>query len=231
MSPAHPRARARRTCSLQTSVALTSATTCCACTAGLAQGRAADEGGGAARVRLRTSRRRQHPWRVRPRRLLRGSRPGHRVQVPRGGADARARGDAGLARLPRAGEVPPGACRRSSTRATLTLTSSPWLSPRAAAAAAASHRCGRVRSQLFTGDGGAAIDQIPALPIWLWGGMLAGIGYCEQVRIAKGWAKLDPETQTSSTTLRPGTHAPPPRTRRHSQCAHSAKACTCTWTN
>jgi len=57
---------------------------------------------------------------------------------------------------------------------------------------------------LFTGDGGAAIDQIPALPIWLWGGMLAGIGYCEQVRIAKGWAKLDPETQTSSTTLRPG---------------------------
>ena len=57
---------------------------------------------------------------------------------------------------------------------------------------------------LFSGDGGPAIDQIPALPIWLWGAMLAGIGYCEQVRIARGWQKLDPKTQTSSSTLREG---------------------------
>merc|ERR1719261_1915799 len=45
---------------------------------------------------------------------------------------------------------------------------------------------------LFSGDGGPAIDQIPSLPTWLWGVMLAGIGSAEQFRIAKGWAKLDP---------------------------------------
>merc|ERR1719263_328202 len=39
---------------------------------------------------------------------------------------------------------------------------------------------------LFSGDGGPAIDQIPALPVWVWGVMLAGIGNAEQVRIAKG---------------------------------------------
>ena len=44
---------------------------------------------------------------------------------------------------------------------------------------------------LFSGDGGPAIDQIPQLPIWLWGVMLAGIGSAEQARIAKGWAKVD----------------------------------------
>ena len=33
---------------------------------------------------------------------------------------------------------------------------------------------------LFSGDGGPAIDQIPSLPIWLWGAMLAGIGSAEQ---------------------------------------------------
>merc|ERR1719265_2714564 len=49
---------------------------------------------------------------------------------------------------------------------------------------------------LFSGDGGPAIDQIPQLPIWLWCIMLAGIGAAEQPRIAKGWAKLDPETNT-----------------------------------
>jgi len=57
---------------------------------------------------------------------------------------------------------------------------------------------------LFSGDGGPAIDQIPQLPIWLWGVMLAGIGYSEQVRIAKGFQKLDPETITASRTLREG---------------------------
>ena len=34
----------------------------------------------------------------------------------------------------------------------------------------------------FSGDGGAAIDQIPQLPIWLWATMLAGIGGAEQLR-------------------------------------------------
>merc|ERR1719163_664910 len=57
---------------------------------------------------------------------------------------------------------------------------------------------------LFSGDGGPAIDQIPALPVWVWGVMLAGIGGAEQVRIAKGWQKLDPSTQTASQTLREG---------------------------
>merc|ERR1711939_617537 len=51
---------------------------------------------------------------------------------------------------------------------------------------------------LFSGDGGPAIDQIPSLPIWLWGVMLAGIGSAEQFRIAKGWAKLDPETNKAA---------------------------------
>ena len=57
---------------------------------------------------------------------------------------------------------------------------------------------------LFSGDGGPAIDQIPQLPIWLWGAMLAGIGSAEQVRIAKGWAKLDPKTNKAASALREG---------------------------
>merc|ERR1712138_56294 len=57
---------------------------------------------------------------------------------------------------------------------------------------------------LFSGDGGPAIDQIPSLPIWLWGVMLAGIGSAEQFRIAKGWAKLDPETNKAASALREG---------------------------
>ena len=57
---------------------------------------------------------------------------------------------------------------------------------------------------LFSGDGGPAIDQIPQLPIWIWGVMLAGIGGAEQLRIAKGWAKLDPNTNTAAQALREG---------------------------
>ena len=57
---------------------------------------------------------------------------------------------------------------------------------------------------LFSGDGGPAIDQIPSLPIWLWGVMLAGIASAEQFRIAKGWAKLDPETNKAASALREG---------------------------
>jgi len=57
---------------------------------------------------------------------------------------------------------------------------------------------------LFSGDGGPAIDQIPQLPIWLWGAMLALIGSAEQTRIAKGLQKLDPETSTASQALREG---------------------------
>merc|ERR1719453_737514 len=57
---------------------------------------------------------------------------------------------------------------------------------------------------LFSGDGGPAIEQIPQLPVWIWGVMLAGIGAAEQVRIAKGWQKLDPETSVASQTLREG---------------------------
>jgi len=57
---------------------------------------------------------------------------------------------------------------------------------------------------LFSGDGGPAIDQLPSLPIWLWGAMLAGIGSAEQRRIAKGWAKLDPKTNKAASALREG---------------------------
>ena len=57
---------------------------------------------------------------------------------------------------------------------------------------------------LFSGDGGPAIDQIPSLPIWLWGVMLAGIASAEQFRIAKGWAKLDPKTNKAASALREG---------------------------
>ena len=56
----------------------------------------------------------------------------------------------------------------------------------------------------ISGDGGPAIEQIPELPIWLWAVMLAGIGGAEQIRIAKGFQKLDPSTQTASRSLREG---------------------------
>merc|ERR1711939_380442 len=39
---------------------------------------------------------------------------------------------------------------------------------------------------LFSGDGGPAIDQIPALPFWLWIGMTVGIGRAELYRRRDG---------------------------------------------
>jgi hypothetical protein len=44
---------------------------------------------------------------------------------------------------------------------------------------------------LFSGDGGPAIDQIPALPPALWGGMIAAVGAAEFYRIGLGWANLE----------------------------------------
>merc|ERR1719498_1217319 len=41
---------------------------------------------------------------------------------------------------------------------------------------------------LFRGDGGPAIEQIPALPPALWFAMTLGIGMAESLRIQKGWA-------------------------------------------
>jgi len=41
---------------------------------------------------------------------------------------------------------------------------------------------------LFSGDGGPAIQQIPALPPALWFVMTLGIGIAEAARIQKGWA-------------------------------------------
>jgi len=41
---------------------------------------------------------------------------------------------------------------------------------------------------LFSGDGGPAIQQIPALPPALWFAMTLGIGIAEAARIQKGWA-------------------------------------------
>merc|ERR1719174_3114471 len=57
---------------------------------------------------------------------------------------------------------------------------------------------------LFSGDGGPAIEQIPQLPFWVWGAMLAGIAGAEQTRIAKGWQKLDQRSYTASESLREG---------------------------
>merc|ERR1719387_298535 len=41
---------------------------------------------------------------------------------------------------------------------------------------------------LFSGDGGPAIEQIPALPPVLWFGMTLGVGIAEANRIQIGWA-------------------------------------------
>jgi len=41
---------------------------------------------------------------------------------------------------------------------------------------------------LFSGDGGPAIQQIPALPPAIWVFMTLGIGIAESLRIQKGWA-------------------------------------------
>merc|ERR1719201_2847555 len=38
---------------------------------------------------------------------------------------------------------------------------------------------------LFSADGGPAIEQIPALPPFLWVGLTLGIGICETIRIQK----------------------------------------------
>jgi len=41
---------------------------------------------------------------------------------------------------------------------------------------------------LFSGDNGPAIEQIPALPPWIWFIMTLGVGICEAARIQIGWA-------------------------------------------
>merc|ERR1719426_262746 len=52
---------------------------------------------------------------------------------------------------------------------------------------------------LFSGDGGPAIEQIPALPVPLWFGMTLAIGICESIRIQKGFANpYDGEITTQS---------------------------------
>merc|ERR1719159_144497 len=57
---------------------------------------------------------------------------------------------------------------------------------------------------LFSGDGGPAIDQIPALPPWLWAVMTAGIGAAEAFRISVAFRELDGEKLKAETALRPG---------------------------
>ncbi|KAL1529860.1 hypothetical protein AB1Y20_000791 [Prymnesium parvum] len=56
---------------------------------------------------------------------------------------------------------------------------------------------------LFSADGGPAIDQIPQLPVWLWGVMAAGIGLAEAKRIEIAFQPLDPEKQKAESALRP----------------------------
>merc|ERR550537_338610 len=58
---------------------------------------------------------------------------------------------------------------------------------------------------LFSGDGGPAIQQIPALPPWIWFLMTLGIGIAESLRIQKGWASpydLNEDGTTKIQTLK-----------------------------
>merc|ERR1712094_110219 len=57
---------------------------------------------------------------------------------------------------------------------------------------------------LFSGDGGPAIDQIPALPVWLWAVMAGGIGLAESKRISIAFRELDGEKLKAETALKPG---------------------------
>mmetsp|Transcript_5912 Transcript_5912/g.11687 ORF Transcript_5912/g.11687 Transcript_5912/m.11687 type:complete len:223 (-) Transcript_5912:196-864(-) len=57
---------------------------------------------------------------------------------------------------------------------------------------------------LFSADGGPAIDQIPALPVWLWVVMGGGITAAESYRINVAFRELDGEKLKAETALRPG---------------------------
>merc|ERR1719486_785737 len=57
---------------------------------------------------------------------------------------------------------------------------------------------------LFSGDGGPAIDQIPALPVWLWVVMAGGITAAESFRINVAFRELDGQKLKAETALRPG---------------------------
>jgi hypothetical protein len=57
---------------------------------------------------------------------------------------------------------------------------------------------------LFSGDGGPAIDQIPALPVWLWAVMAGGIGLAESKRISIAFRELDGTKLKAETALKPG---------------------------
>merc|ERR1719269_461696 len=57
---------------------------------------------------------------------------------------------------------------------------------------------------LFSGDGGPAIYQIPALPVWLWAVMAGGIGLAESKRISIGFRELDGTKLKAETALKPG---------------------------
>merc|ERR1719433_35100 len=57
---------------------------------------------------------------------------------------------------------------------------------------------------LFSGDGGPAIDQIPALPVWLWAVMGGGIAAAEAFRIDTGFRELDGTKLKAETALKPG---------------------------
>lgn len=56
---------------------------------------------------------------------------------------------------------------------------------------------------LFSGDGGPAIEQIPALPPWIWFIMTLGVGIAEAARIQVGWANPY-EKMENVQSLKPG---------------------------
>jgi len=61
---------------------------------------------------------------------------------------------------------------------------------------------------LLPGINAPALEQIPLVPYWVWGMALAGIGYCEQVRISKGWEKLDRLDSSYTQTTYYGVYPP-----------------------
>merc|ERR1712220_45373 len=56
---------------------------------------------------------------------------------------------------------------------------------------------------LFSGDGGPAIEQIPALPPFVWAGMTLAIGAADALRIQTGWANPY-DSMDNIQTLKPG---------------------------
>ena len=84
---------------------------------------------------------------------------------------------------------------------------------------------------LFSGDGGPAIDQIPQLPIWLWGAMLAGIGSGRAVPHCQGLGQARPEDEQGRVGAARGLHAGRPRLRPVGACTTASGGRSARWSS